>query len=435
YSALDFDVNAPQGKLTRFTNLDGRSTTLFYKKGQLARLEQTGGKVIDFAYDQAGRLAQLRTPAGADLDAHNGIDSSRRYAISYFVDGRVKSITTPAPLPGEPRLSHHYRYGNGTTTVTEQFAGRSQALSTVTFDARWRTLSETDLLSDYSRSYQWAAEGDRITSVIDSDDLQQTVQFDAYGRITDRYGPALLSQFDSQGLPTDSSVPASHTTYDEGLQPLVVRAWNQPGFAGVPAAIGTSNISMDPSALDGFSAASDDGWSAIVSTVITATDSGDLTIEARFNNHPDNQTTLIASGNVDVINPYTLTVKNVSPGDIIPITVLIDSADSQTTGTLRLRVKPEGSSQWTDLSDSMLSAGLGRTTSQSGNEQLSSQSAPQTLLSTMAYENPIKGTPLSTTLDPNGLALTSQLQYGNEPYGRVTGQTLPSGMSSRFTYW
>ncbi|KKL80138.1 hypothetical protein LCGC14_2007760, partial [marine sediment metagenome] len=82
-----------------------------------------------------------------------------------------------------------------------------------------------------------------------------------------------------------------------------------------------------------------------------------------------------------------------------------------------------------------LSAGLGRTTSRSGNEQLSSQSAPQTLHSTMAYENPIKGTPLSQTLDPNGLALTSQLQYGNDPYGRVTGQTLASGMSSRFTYW
>ncbi len=432
--AEGFDWVPPQGKLTRFINLDDRTTTLFYRDGRLARLEQTGGKVVDFAYDLAGRLAEVRSPEGADLDAHTGTSSDRRYTVDYFADGRVKAITSPAALPGGFRLSHHYTYSEGATTVTEQFADRTQPLSTVAYDEHWRTLSETNLLTDYTLTYQWAPEGDRVTGVTDSDGLQETARFDAYGRLTARYGPALTSQFGHDGLPSDSAVPATHNSYDDGIDPLVVRAWNQPGFAGSPVAIGTQGMAFNLMDMDGYSAG-DDGWSAIVSTVLTVPHSGQLYLRAAVANNPGVEVTLVVSG-AEVVDATTVTVAQARQDTVLPVTLLLASDVATSSGRLQLSSSDNGEAgSWQTLADSSLSAGLGLTTEQSRSEQLSSQGGISTLRSTLDYQNPVRGNLLSQTLDPGGLGLITPLQYGGDPYGRVTGQTLPSGMSSSFTYW
>ena len=433
--AEGFDWLTPAGKLTRFINLDGRMTTLFYNDaGQLARLEQSGGKVVDFAYDVAGRLAQVRTPEGADLDAHNGIRAERRYSVDYLTDGRVRAITGPAPLSGQARLSHHYTYGDGQTTVTEQLAGQAIPLQTVSYDDRWRSVSETELLTGYTINYTWVADEDRITAVVDSDGLKRTAHFDAYGRISAMYGPAPEDQFDNQGLPTDASVPASYTVYDTGVDPLVVRAWDQPDFSGAPVAIGTQTTAFDLSTLAGFSTSSE-GWSAIVSTVITIPSSGELHLRAAVANNAAVDVTLVASG-ADIVDATTITVADASAGDVLPVTLLLAGSSSNASGQLQLFSSKSGEENtWQAIKANTLSAGLGLTTEQIGTEQLSSQQGLSILRSTRTYQNPVQGNPLSQTLDPGGLGLTTQLQYGNELYGRVTGQSLPSGMSTTFTYW
>ncbi|MGL1904068.1 MAG: hypothetical protein OCC49_18175 [Fibrobacterales bacterium] len=432
YSRTGFDSYPPSGKLSRFINLDGRTTTLFYKDAQLARVEQTGGKVVDFAYDLAGRLAELRTAEAADADASDGVDSDRRYAISYLSDGRVEAIESPAPSSGASRFSHTYDYNDSATTVTRQINGQDTPLKTVTYDSRWRTVSDADLVTGMVTSYEWDGDEDRLSSVVDGRGLKRTAHFDAYGRIETVYGPANEMRFNTDGTPIDDIVPFVTTVYDEKIDPLVVRAWNQSGFVGAPAAIGVSKTSFDMTDLDGFSAT--DGWSAVFSTVLTVPSDGKLHIRALMSGNTAASVTLIASGAVRN-NSRKVNIIDATAGEVIPVTVLIDCSTENTSGTLNLATfSRAGTATWEPLSDIDLSPGLGLKTQTSGNEQLNEMEQTTTLSTSVAYHDPILGTPKSQTADPMELELTTALEYGDS-YGRLAGQTLPSGMASSFSYW
>ncbi|MDQ3573423.1 MAG: PA14 domain-containing protein [Actinomycetota bacterium] len=179
----------PAGMLFRIAYWDGTETRLHYFAGQLARLEDPGGEVTDFAY-QDGRLTAVRDPLAADAVAagRRPDDATTRTEVAYDTAGKVSSITLPAPNAGAPRPAHFYTYGPGSTDV--HVAGLSEPngyARRVAFDAAARQTADTDA-TRRSSTTEWDA-GDLQLSGTDAGGLRTTTIYDRAHRPTDTYGP------------------------------------------------------------------------------------------------------------------------------------------------------------------------------------------------------------------------------------------------------
>ena len=103
-----------------YTDWDGTESRYFYtndaqpEKRQLARIEDPGDEVTDFAYN-GGRLTTVRDPLLADA-LRLGLagvpnDDTTRTVVAYDSAARVASVTLPAPASGAARPGHTYQYG------------------------------------------------------------------------------------------------------------------------------------------------------------------------------------------------------------------------------------------------------------------------------------------------------------------------------------
>jgi YD repeat-containing protein len=217
---------------------DNTATKLFYSQAQLARIEDPGGEVSDFAYAN-GRMVRVRDPLAADAVAARvrPDDDTTRTLVSYDAAGKVASLTAPEPTSGGPRPGHSYEYRSGSETRVH-VAGMPVAndYRAVTYDGAGRGLSDTDPTGK-TTSRQWDV-ADRLLSSTDAAGRQTTHHYDHAGRLSDTYGPAPASCFGANRRPNatcaNTAVGHSATAYDEGLRGLSATYWDNMDQLGSP---------------------------------------------------------------------------------------------------------------------------------------------------------------------------------------------------------
>jgi RHS repeat-associated protein len=289
------DAGAPSGMLCKVAYWDGTQTNLWYKAGQLMRLEDPGGEVTDFGYS-GGLLTEVRDPLATDAVAASvrADDATTKTVIAYST-GRVASVTLPQPTAGTLAPAHTYEYlGTETrmhvTGLTED-PGRPWARR-VTLDGSGRATSDTDT-TNRSTSIEWDPGADRALSSTDAAGRKSSTIYDAAGRVTDTYGPAPASCFGADrranGTCTGPSIPHSSTAYDGGgLKGLGAAYWPNKDLAGPPKVFrsGTADnpagdlwLSWGSGQPTGLNAPNGDNWSGRYTGEITFPAQGAYTLK------------------------------------------------------------------------------------------------------------------------------------------------------------
>ncbi len=427
------------------------TTQLFYDDyGRLTRIQDpgtsgvtgTGQSVVTFLYNgPQGRLSAILDPRVTEWLAYNGNAQpvpENYTAISYNSDGRITKVTLPDPDPAtaaveRPERTYSYDYGaddedfSGTTTVKAlNVAGVPTTVMTVGFDAAWRQTMARSALG--LTSWQTWTPKDAIASTEDAQHLMTLMSYDAQDRLTETRGPAPASCFVAGACPVEPA--RSVTTYDNftGLHTAYyanARLTGQPkmfslGLNGSVAGDNSSSTSIDrdwgtagPNAL-GVS----DNFSVRMTGLITFGAAGTYTLSTF-----SDDATRVWVDDLLVVDNWNLsaTAKNSPTGVNITTAsadekhrIRIEYADYSGTARLRLDWKVPGASGYVPVPVAQLSPDYGlaiRSTTED-----SAPAAFAGAVSSMTVENgygdqPWMRTALSSTVDPDGLALRTENSY------------------------
>ena len=210
-SPATFDASPPDNMLCAFVTTDGDRTDLFYKSGQLARIQLPGNEVTDIGYDGSGRIVQHRSSLANDavLAGVRDNDAGITTELSYDDVGRIRTLTEPAPNAGEGRATTEYDYLPTTATGTPTVVGYSQVrelgssmpngfTKRVEFDATYRTIKDIDK-ANLASTTEWHATKDLTMSNTTATGLKSTTIYDTVGndRPVSSYGPAPAAWYDS----------------------------------------------------------------------------------------------------------------------------------------------------------------------------------------------------------------------------------------------
>ncbi|MFI5776815.1 PA14 domain-containing protein [Nocardia sp. NPDC051570] len=319
-------ANAPAQMLCRIKYWDGTETRLWYSyAGTLDRIENPGGEIHDYIYEnedkiapaskaaghpvdqvvnagpngqiqtyRLGFLSALRSPLAADWLSHQTStpqQQTERTVITYglfydpwaqingFMDLQVApkaerptSISVPATngWGNGARGTHTYTYGSGTTTVKnlivpDVFTGGTYVARKATFDDTGRGLASTDA-EGLTSALEWNVK-DKPTATVDTTGRRTTNLYDHADRLVDSYGPASASCFDGQA-PTAAcanTMPHIHYGYDEGMTGLQAALYDNPTLSGAPAVwqtgVGTTDGALSGNWGPNPPVANKSGWS------------------------------------------------------------------------------------------------------------------------------------------------------------------------------
>jgi RHS repeat-associated protein len=226
--ASGFETPKP-GYLCAFKTFpDAQTTKFYYKGGQLARVEQPGNELMDYAYDAQGRITKMRDVMANDLLLANlrTLDTLET-EVSYDNLYRVSKVLMPAPFGAtvpagqvNPRFEHVFEYGfqSSTRKITGQVppSGYDQYIE---YDNLYRTTKSCDAQALCNLT-TWDASKDLALSTTDPTGLVSTIIYDSNDMPTDNYGPGRPEYFDTNRKPKaeyDSQVPHTQSMYDEGI--------------------------------------------------------------------------------------------------------------------------------------------------------------------------------------------------------------------------
>lgn len=287
--------NTPDGMLCVVEYWDGSSASFKYNSNQqLAAVVNPGNRTTSFAYTSANQLNALRDVTAADYVAANLAGSSGctsganastcqfDMTVTYDADGRVATVTQPAPTDGSPRPMRTYTYqpssttpGAGTTLAA--VAGFNPGGNAVipagysfsqTYDAESRVVRQT--ASSGLQSHVVWNNDDLPIIEVSGDGLQTSKVYNTNDSVTDTYGPAPVGCFTAGSsnpwpantsfatppapvkgyLPVanpegtsgcSTSVPHTQAGYDEGILGLGVIYWPNGNFAGPASKHSTGN--------------------------------------------------------------------------------------------------------------------------------------------------------------------------------------------------
>lgn len=214
--------DAPDGMLCAFSTSDGDITKFYYKNGQLSRIEQPGGALLDYGYDDKGRIISSRDVVSNDaIAAKVRADTTELLTeISYDTIGRALAVKAPAPTAGATRVNHTLEYGIAATNMHVGGATEPNGFSKrIQYDTLFRTVAETDLTGKTQQT-EWDSVEDLKLSSTDATGLKSTTIYDKDDRPTDSYGPAPAAWFGADRKPLSqyvAQVPRTSTAYDEGI--------------------------------------------------------------------------------------------------------------------------------------------------------------------------------------------------------------------------
>ena len=434
-AGTNFDAAPPPGFLCQldYTAFGDGVTNLWYVHGLLARLEDPGESLTDFAYNSNGQLTTVRDPLAADaVTAGVRTDSAVVTTVGYDTSNRVASVTQPAPTAGAAQPEHTYSYNPGSTTNTTQiqYAGLSPSIGyarQVTFDAVGRTLTDTD------------ATGATTTTVWDPQGRNLPVS------VTDPAGVTTSTTYDQQGRATAVSVGGmtpTLTTYDGGLNGLEAAYWGTTSTPNTNLSGTATAHTLDTSAVNDTWTAGPDpafgvpatGWSMRLTGEILLPTAGSYQFQLQsadgarlyiddalfidaWTDGVKTSTSPVYTNAIGgtwhrfrieyydhIASPAQLSLEWIPPGGTltsVPITDLTPRLDLVTSTT-----DPDGKTTATSYANSSL--------------------------------NPTEGLETATTQDPSGADLTTQTSYetpGSSGYLRRTATILPAGNQTTYSYY
>lgn len=428
---------APGGMLCQIAYWDNTVSALTYEFGRLARLVHPGDTVYQLAYNSSGLLKSVQDPlaAAAVTAGVRNNDATVLTEITYDANGRVSTVTQPAPSAGAARPKRTYTYTAGQTEVdVAGFNPPSGFTERVRYDSRNRITERTEA-AGLTTTHSWDAKDRQIAST-DPAGLRTTTHYDHRGRVVANYGPAPTSSFDANGYPlTGATVPLSTTEYDGGIVGLAATYWANPYLAGPPKLHGTGL---------GASGDMDKDWNTTLPVTPepggwSARFSGDLNVATA-----DSYTWQIQTrGSVarmwvdDVLvldhnQPEPATGWSTTTGAAGTLTVgkhsiRVDMTDTSGPAGLKVLWSRVGGPTFVAVPGSVLGPNYGLVTSVTD---------PDGKVTRTEYSDPVAGIgpeyrlPTATIVDPNGANLRTVTSYeppGASSFLRRIGRTLPAG--------
>lgn len=462
-------TGAPAGMVCLLALPDGASTRLWYtstdaKTARLGQVENrppagdpTNPEKTDYAYDGAGRLAQVR-----DVLANDAIMAGVRLVtdavttdIAYDTSGRASSVTLPQPTPSESRPAHAYAYGlaptaGGVAASQVNVAGLAPAsgyVRRVEHDDKLRTIADTDATAKTSVT-RWDSAKDLTRSTADPAGRTSTTIYDSNDRPIDQYGPSPLSDYASVTDPQipaagrENVVPHASTGYDESIVGLAATWWQTKtltGTAKVHDTTATIPAATTPAVVPPAGVNAAQHWSVRYSGEINLDAGGTYTFKVDRSALAGVRLSIDDQTRIDLYNDpntppattgtSTATLNGLAPGwHRIRVDYWADQ--SQTAPGWAFTWTP-GTATPTTNDVSKLRPAYGLTTTATTHDAVGgamSAQAPSTVTTT-AYSRPEAGQVASSTVDPAGLALTSSNSYEapGSGYGRQTDSALPGG--------
>lgn len=449
---------APTGMLCRIEYPDGSATKLNYNSsGVLTRIVDPGNAIVQLQYDTKQRLTGVWNAFVNDWIAAapttRTANSLTGTTVSYDTSGRVSTVTLPAPDGATANLQPQktYTYGAGVSyvdtaglTVPAGTGSDSHAVK-ASFNSQLQTTSAVTA-EGLTAQTEWNSKDEKLWS-LDAQGVKSTTIYDSQDRPTDNYGPAPASCFGSDRKPVSGCAitPAHSTTrYDEGMKGLDVQWWDNGHLTGAPKAEtlgfpgvtdGKAAKTWDTSApISGFPV---DQWAVRATGLITFPQTGLY----QFNIFADDGVRLYID-DVLVVDSWIVRgdAKFVSDWKKFPATagqqarIRIEYGDATGAAQMDLNWWEPGQSTWAVTPGQYLTPNYGLTTSNITDDAIPSgvtgltagQVSPMN--TTISYgASPWLGLAASTTIDPAGLALTSQTTYESSGlYNRPTGTLSPA---------
>lgn len=429
--------NAPSGMLCRITYIGGTSTELHYNAGgQLATVLDPGSERTDFGYDSQQRITTFRDPLVNDWLASPAYDSSAtaQYATDIaYTSNRVSSVTEPAPSAGAARGGVTINYGTNTTSVTTVgLTGGPHRIAA--YDARGRHTSDTDAVGRVTTTEYDAS--DRVVATT-SAGRRSTSIYNAGNLITDSYGPAPTSCFDTTtNLPNTScpgAVPRTHTDYDQNINGLAFTFWSNTTRTGPASGHSTGGgggliWTWTAAPAPGVAA---DNFSFQANGLITIPTTGNwefkLTAETSAATLYIDDVPVATSPNSGIVTGLTAGQHRIR----------LDGYD--TTGNAAFTIQSRlGTGTFATIAGSDLSPNYGLTTRTTVYD--SGGAAPNSVSATTytgGGTDPFYGLVTSTIEDPDGIAHTESSTYEAPGTGllRKTSRTLPGGNTYNYGHY
>ncbi len=449
-------------KLCAVTTNDGRTTSIYYKDGNLARIQKPGNEITDYQYDALGRIVSMRDSVANDAIAAGvrADDATVLTTLAYDDLGRVTSVTEPAATTGATRIQHTLEYlpGSGTYygATQQHIVGATEPTGythRVEYDSLYRTIADKDI-AGLTDTTEWDSVKDLMLSTTDEAGLKSTTIYDDDDRAISSYGPAPAAWYGTDRKPLStyvSQVPHTDTAYDENIQGMALAYY---GYAptskvltGAPK-LHTTNI---PGAATGtFSedfgttspmAGVTDNWGFRATAKLRLPLSGNYTYR------------IVSDDGVRLYIDDTLQLDdwNVGPTRSHPAIGYSNTANSlhrfkieyfhtnDATSTnnanITLYVTPPGGTETAVNLNQYFTPDYDLVTSTKEYD-----STIGDVTATTNYgSNPELGLAQSNTADPTGLNLTSSSTYETQGATgsllRQTSSTLPGGTTSTYTYY
>ena len=443
-------------------------TSILYDKfGNLVSIVNPGSETTSFAYNELKQLKSMRNGAINDWLKNSGSsisDANASLAVEYASE-KVSRVFSAAPdgISNAQRTGKLYSYltlptGStpGKTSVKAIKAdgtviantGNSSGVSTeVTYDSAYRTLSTTSALG-MTTTNQWDDQ-DLKLSTTSAQGKTSTTIYDQRDRAIATFGPAATSCFGSDRRPTASCAATtgrSETTYDEGMLGLAAVYFDNDRFAGTPKRYG-----LDIGAKDGYLAENwgatpinqvgTDAWSARFTGTITFPQAGDYLLYTAA----DDGTNLWIDNRQIVAdlkaNSFHESPKGTFHADFAgqEVAIRLDYADMGGDARLELHWQVPNTSSSTLVPGNLLKPDYGFATTEKIFDQTpiaNTTYAPSTTTRNVYGTNggtdqQWLGIVASTTIDPNGLNLTTATQFAGSDQGwRRSGKTLPAATAT-----
>ena len=176
------------GRVTRLAHARGRFIDVEYVDSRAAVIRSSAGSRVEYGYDDAGRLTEVRTDSG-----------TRTYR--WNAQGLIEAVFSAAGyLEAENTYDEQGRVvlqvtQHGRRTRFAYLSGRVTAVSD----------------EDGARSNSWIADAKgRLVGVLDSDDHRQSMAYDGHGNLvslTERDGSVTVHAYDGRGRRTRTVTP------------------------------------------------------------------------------------------------------------------------------------------------------------------------------------------------------------------------------------
>jgi len=443
-----FDT-APAGYLCAFKTTDGKKTTLQYKAGNLSRIVLPGDDYEDYGYDSLGRIISFRDSLANDAVAYGmrANDVTVATEMTYDGLGRISTVTYPAATVNASREQDILTYLQNSTELHVNGAPEPHGFSRrVGYDSLFRTTSDTDL-ANLTTTTEWDPNKDLVLSTIDPSNLKSTIIYNDNDLPIDSYGPAPSSWYDGNRKPLPEkihTIPHTSMTYDESITGPAVSWYNyQNGsLTGAPLLHKTGFYDNDPSFFR-----------------MNTTDSTSPVVPVQPTNGASN-VGFRANGKIKVpsTGSYTLTLSHANAARVyINDSLVIDGWDYRSntvvtkTATVSLsatesnRFLVEYANVGGGNTSFRLTLGtnngyFGETMLPDYNLQTSTTVFDAQLGNTVvktAYSSPEYGRIGSTTFDPGGLNLQTQVEHeaAGEGFMRQKSKSLPGGAKTLYQYY